>query len=127
MNYGSKISGLLLIVVLVLATGTWAEDDPASASLPARGENPAGCRAHGSDSLPHSPSDSPQPAPMNSRCCLTGHDAAAVQASVFPHPSSQTARVAPQIEPVPTESFSHRLDISLVLYADPPGTIPLRI
>ena len=102
MHLRSKILGLLLSAALVmatLATSARAEVDHASASSKAGGEVPAGCHGHGgtalSDShlpdsrLPHSP----LPSPVNYQCCLTGHDAAAVQASHFAQPSARSTRI----------------------------------
>lgn len=130
MKFGSTILGLLLITALViapLAMNALAEAGHASAPLVGQlaglAERPAGCHAHGGKSLP----DSPRPAPVNYQCCLTGHDAAVVPASHSPQPSAPCSRVILQIEPALTVCFSGRLEVLMVLSADPPGTTPLRI
>ena len=132
----SKILGLLLSAALVmatLATSARAEVDHASASSKAGGEVPAGCHGHGgtalSDShlpdsrLPHSP----LPAPVNYQCCLTGHDAAVVQASSFAQPSAQCTRATLRVEFALTGRLFGGFEMSIVHYADPPGITPLRI
>jgi len=145
MKFAREILGLLLIAVLVtagLATDTLTAADHASGSsagpLAARGEPRAGCHAHGGNSLPDSQlhhsrlprsplSHSPRPAPMSHQCCLTGHDAAAVQASQSPQPSAQCTPVSLQTESAQKLRFLGRLEVSMVLAADPPGTTALRI
>src|SRR6202162_5078918 len=102
MNYGSKILGLLLIAALVTAalpTGALvlaAADHAPSAAVD---ERPAGCHAHGGQSLPLSQlPHSPLPAPASYQCCLTGHDAAVLPASTSPEPPAQCTPGPPQIE-----------------------------
>ncbi len=135
MKYESKILGLLLIAALVMATLTTrslavtvaAADHAPSAALD---ERPAGCHAHGGQSLPLSPlPHSPLPAPVSYQCCLTGHDAAVVSASTSPQPPAQCqyAQVTLQIQSALTAYFLGGLEISMLLSADPPGTNPLRI
>jgi hypothetical protein len=122
----SKILGLLLSVALfmaTLATGAWAEVDHASASSKGRGEVPAGCHGHGGTALPHSP----LPAPVNYQCCLTGHDAAVVQASPFAQPSAQCTRATLRVEFALTRRLFGGFEMSIVHSADPPGITPLRI
>jgi hypothetical protein len=131
MNYGSKILGLLLIAALVsaaLPTGALvlaAADHVPSAAVD---ERPAGCHAHGGQSLPLSQlPHSPLPAPASYQCCLTGHDAAVVPASTSPQPPAPSAPVPPQIESLLTGYFLGGLEVSMVPSAEPPGTTPLRI
>jgi hypothetical protein len=132
MKYESKILGLLLIAALVMATLTTrssavtvAADHAPSAAL---GERPAGCHAHGGQSLPLSPlPHSPLPAPVSYQCCLTGHDAAVVPDSISPQPPAQCAAVHRQIEPLLTGYFLGDFEASMIPSADPPGMTPLRI
>ncbi len=132
MKFGSKILGLLLIAALVMATRSLAvavagADNTPSAAVD---ERPAGCHAHGGQSLPLSPlPHSPLPAPVNYQCCLTGHDAAVVSASTSPQRPAQCqyAQVTLQIQSALTAYFLGGLEISMLLSADPPGTNPLRI
>ena len=131
MKCGSKILGLLLIVVLMvtpLAAGALAEADHASAPLAGAGGHPASCHAHSGKTLPDSQLPHfPRPAPVGHQCCLTGHDAAAVQASYSPQPSTECTRVLVPIEPALTIRLLTGFKVSRVLSTDPPGTIPLRI
>jgi len=131
MKNGSKILGLLLIAALVTAalpTGALvlaAADHAPSAALD---ERPAGCHAHGGQSLPLSQlPHSPLPAPASYQCCLTGHDAAVVPASTSPQPPAPRAPVPPQIESLLTGYFLDGLEVAMVPSAEPPGTTPLRI
>ncbi len=135
MKYESKILGLLLIATLVTATlatrflavAVAGADNAPSVAVD---ERPAGCHAHGGQSLPLSPlPHSPLPAPVNYQCCLTGHDAAVVSASTSPQPPAQCqyAQVTLQIQSALTAYFLGGLEISMLLSADPPGTNPLRI
>ena len=129
MKFGSKILGLILIMSLVTAampTGSFAADDHSSAPSAALGQHPASCHAHGGKSLPLS-SLPHSPLPASYKCCLTGHDAAAVPASISPIPQAQGSRRPPQIEYVLTGCFLGGLEVSMVRSADPPGTTPLRI
>jgi len=131
MNYGSKILGLLLIAALVTAalpTGALVLAVADHAPSAALGERPAGCHAHGGQSLPLSQMPhSPLPAPASYQCCLTGHDAAVVPASTSPQPPAPSAPVPPQIESLLTGYFLGGLEVSMVPSAEPPGTTPLRI
>ena len=133
MKYESKILGLLLIAALVMATLTTpssavtvaAADHAPSATLD---ERPAGCHAHGGQSLPLSPlPHSPLPAPASYQCCLTGHDAAVVPDSISPQPPAQCAAVPRQIESLLTGYFLVDFEVSMIPSADPPGITPLRI
>jgi len=130
MKYAPKILGLLLIaavVIATLATGALAETDHASAPLAGLSDRPAACHMHGDNTLPDSQLPHPsRPAPASYQCCLTGHDAAVVQTSFSPQPSAERVRVAVPIEHELTVS-SCGLEVPIVLSADPPGTIPLRI
>ena len=124
MKFGSKILGLLLMATLVaapLATRALAEPDHASALLAAPAEHPAACHTHGGNSVPHSP------LPANYKCCLTGHDAAAVRAPHSQPPAAQRTGIAIQVEPALTVGFLGALEVSRALATDPPGTTPLRI
>jgi hypothetical protein len=135
MKFKSKILGLLMIATLTMATlttGAWTEADHVSASSSQLHERPAGCHEHGDRTIPRSPlSPSPlpysPPAPVSYQCCLTGHVAAVVQASDSLQLSVQYTRVDLQIEPARTVSTLSQLEISAVLFADPPGTTSLRI
>jgi hypothetical protein len=133
MKFGSKILGLLLIAALVtatLVTRSLAVGVPDHAPSEALDERPAGCHAHGGQSLPLAPQPhSPLPAPVSYKCCLTGHDAAVVPASTSPQPPAQChyTQVALQIQSALTAYFLGDLDVSIRLSADPPGTTPLRI
>jgi len=131
MKYESKILGLLLIAALVtatLATRSLAVAGADGAPSAAVDERPAGCHAHGSQSLPLSPlPHSPLPAPVSYQCCLTGHDAAVVPDSISPQPPAQCAAVHRQIEPLLTGYFLGDFEVSMIPSADPPGMTPLRI
>jgi hypothetical protein len=131
MTFASKIVGLMLIAALSVATfvtGAWAEADHASKPLVGLGERAAGCHGHDGEALPRSPlSPSRLPMPMSYQCCLTGHDAAVVQAYHFAQPPSEVSRLTLQIKPAPTAPTMCELEVSIVLYADPRGPTPLRI
>jgi hypothetical protein len=114
MKNAPKILGFLLIGVLALRTGVWAEPEQA----PASSQHANACHSHGR-TLP----DSPQPA--SHRCCLTGHDAAAVQVSQLPQPSG--ARLAPALQHTSFLYSLNELKIAAILFAGPPGSPPLRI
>src|SRR5580692_4171373 len=134
----SKIVGMSSIVALSivaftiaaltaapLATEAWADANHASPPLTGSSERAPTCHGHGSAILPHS---HPRlPAPESYRCCLTGHDAAVVRTSYLAQPSTEISRAIAQIEPALAISELDRLDVSVVLSADPPGTTPLRI
>jgi hypothetical protein len=135
MKFGSKIVGLLLITALLMATlatrslalAAAVADHAPSAAVD---ERPAGCHAHGGQSLPLSSLPrSPLPAPVSYKCCLTGHDAAVAPASTSPQPPAQCqyAQVTLQIESAVTTYFFGGLEVSMVPSAEPPGTTPLRI
>ena len=122
MKIWSKILGLLLIAALVttpLATRALAEPDHASALPPAPVEHPPTCHTHGGN--PHSP------LPTNFKCCLTGHDAAAVQVSALQQPPAQCTPVSPQIQSLLTGYFLGGFEVSVIPFADPLGKTPLRI
>ena len=128
MKIGSKILALLLIAALVtapLAARSLALAVANHAPSAAVDERPAGCHAHGGQSLPLSP----LPAPVSYQCCLTGHDAAVVPASTSPQPPAQCqyAQVTLQIQSALTAYSLGGLEVSLLLSGDPPGTTPLRI
>jgi hypothetical protein len=137
----SKIVGMSSIVALSivaftivaltaapLATEAWAEADHASSPLTRSSERMPACHGHDGATLPRLPlSHSRLPAPSSYQCCLTGHDAALVPASYFVNTSAEVSRIAMQIEPAMTISELDRLEVSVVLPADPPGTTPLRI
>jgi hypothetical protein len=135
MKFGSRILELLLIAALVMAalpTGSLevavavAGTDHGSGASGALGERPAGCHAH--KSLPDSPlPQSPLPAPVSYKCCLTGHDAVVLPASISPQPPAQCTPVPPQIESLLAGYFLGGLEVSIVPSPQPPGTTPLRI
>jgi hypothetical protein len=132
MKIASKISALLLIAALMLVMGAWTEADHADAPPATPAQHPSGCHAHGGNNLPESsPSNSPlsipRQVPVSYQCCLTGHVAAVVQASDSPQLSMLYTRANLQIEPARTVSFLTRLEVSTVLFANPPGTTTLRI
>jgi len=128
MKFRSKILGLLLIAALVTATlatrslalAAALADHAPSAELD---ERPAGCHAHGGQSLPLSPLPRlPIPAPVSYQYCLTGHDAAVVPDSISPQPPAQCTPVPPQIESLLTGYFLGGFEVSMV-----PSAEPLRI
>ena len=127
MKVAAKITALLLIAVLVLATVAWTAVD--HTDVPATHDQlPAGCHAHGGESHHSSlPSHSPLPAPVSYECCLIGHVVALVQTSHSSQLSVQFARVTLQIEPTRALPFLNLIEVSAVLSGDPPGTTPLRI
>jgi hypothetical protein len=133
MKFASKISSLLLISALAMTTlamGILADVDHASTELTTSGQRPAACHAHGRDSHPNStPPDSipPRSPRLNYQCCLASHGAALVPASHAPQLLTPFSRVSLQVEPAPSEHSLSRLEVPLVLSADPPGTTPLRI
>jgi hypothetical protein len=126
-SFAREILGLLLIAAVVMATGAVAEADHASPPWAAPAHRPAGCHGHGGETLPdsHLP-HSRRPAPVSYQCCLTGHEAAVVQASYSPQPSFQCSHFR-LIESAPTARCLEGLEVLMVLSADPPGTTPLRI
>jgi len=124
MKIGTKILGLLLIATLVtapLATRALAAPDHASAPPAAPAEHPAACHTHGGNPLPHSP------LPASHKCCLSGHDAAAVRAHHSQQPAAQRTSVAIQVGPAFTVGLLRGLEVSRALATDPPGSTPLRI
>ncbi len=134
MQFVFKILSLLQVAVLLTstsATSVWADAERVSAQstgVAGVAERSAGCHAHGGQSLPDSQlPHSPSPMPVSYQCCLTGHDAAVVQASDSPQLSVEYASVHPQIEPALTANFLSALEVSTALAADPPSTTPLRI
>jgi hypothetical protein len=138
MKFAREILGLLLIAALVMATvtGAQAEADHALASpdraspdrrLAAPAERLAGCHAHGGTSPSVPPAQSSPPVPVSHQCCLTGHNAAVVQASFHTPPSPQWTKATLQIAPALTGSPLERLEVSMVLSTHPPGMTPLRI
>src|SRR5271156_989865 len=127
MKYGRKILGLLLTVAL--ATATLATDAGAAADQTASsyGQSAAGCHGYSDKRLPDSQnSRSPRPAPMSYQCCLTGHDAAAVRASLVPQPSGQITHLALRVAAA-WYFLSGDLKVATVLSSDPPCSSPLRI
>src|SRR6266853_3588453 len=113
MKSGSKILALLLIAALVtapLAARSLALAVANHAPSAAVDERPAGCHAHGGQSLPLSP----LPAPVSYQCCLTGHDAAVVPASTSPQPPAQCqyAQVTLQIQSALTAYSLGGLEVS---------------
>jgi len=132
MKVASKIPVLLLIAALVLVMGAWTEADHAVDYLTTLAQHPLGCHAHGGNSLPassppSSPLSFPRRVPVSYRCCLTGHVAALVQASDSSQPSAQCAGIIVQIEPAQPVCSLARLEVSTILFANPPGTTTLRI
>jgi hypothetical protein len=127
MKFGREILGLLLIAVMAtatLATGVWAGADQTAS---AHSHSAAGCHGYSDKSLPDSQnSRSPRPAPVSYQCCLTGHDAAAVRASLVPQPSGQVTHLALRVAPA-LYLVSGDLKVAMVLSSDPPGSSPLRI
>src|ERR1700679_1449385 len=130
MQFAFKILSLLLLVptiaVAMLTTGAWPNADHASAPSTNLGERIAPCHVRGlTDSSPtHSPS---QHFPASYLCCLTDHVAAVVHASDASRRPAQFARIVQQIQPESTASFLNRIPIRTIVFADPPGTTPLRI
>ena len=142
MEIASKVLGFLLAMALVtapLASGAIAADhtQPRSAQassakrMAGLDERREGCHAHGSRTFPHAPTPHPpsggSPVPGSYQCCLTGHDAAVVQASLSTQPSDQSVAVALKSEPPLRECALLALEISAALSAGPPLRTPLRI
>src|SRR5271169_1629688 len=133
MKLAPRILGFLLIAVLAMSA--WAdvraEADHAPASsarpvaAPARSERPAGCHAHRGASSSVPSSHSLPPTPVSHQCCLTGHDAAVVQASHYTPPCHQVTRVTLQMESAPTECSSSGSGDFMALVLGPPGITPL--
>jgi hypothetical protein len=130
MTWGPKIVGFLLIAAVVIApltTGVWAEAESAAASQPGLGDRPAMCHKHQGTTAPVSNfPHSPHSVPPSYQCCLTGHDAAVVQASDSPQPAASRACITVHIEPALMLSLSG-LKGAILPSADSPGTTPLRI
>ena len=134
MKFFRGFLGLLLTAALVAATsatGPLTAANQASGSsaglLTAPRERPAGCHAHGGNSLPDSRLPQSPPAPASYQCCLTDHDVAVVQASFHTPPSQHLTQSTRQIMPALTACSYNRSKVSRVLPADPPGITPLRI
>src|ERR1700721_863671 len=102
MKLTSKTVGLLLAAALVaasLATDAFATDhsfrSPSHLAEPS--ESYASCQAHITASQspqsqrPHPPSSTP--VSYHHYCCVTGHNAALLQASQFPQPSCRWTRL----------------------------------
>jgi hypothetical protein len=129
MKFGRGILGLLLIAAMVMATATLATGawPGADQTVSAPGQSAAGCHGRSDKRLPDSQnSHSPRPAPVSYQCCLTGHDAAAVRASLVPQPSGQVTHLALRVVPV-FYLLSGDLKVAMVLSSDPPDSSPLRI
>jgi len=139
MTFAREILGLLLIAALAmatLATSALTTAEHASGSdtglLAGSSERPEGCHGHSGKSLsdsqlPYSVPHSSPSAPASYQCCLTGHNVAAVQASHYTPPSYQWTRVILQIAPPLTEYVFNESEVSMVVFADPPGMTTLRI
>jgi hypothetical protein len=136
MKFGAKITGLLLILAMPmasLATGASAlpaERASAPSAIQGTGspEHPAVCHAHGGKTLPQSELPrSPLPKPTSYQCCLTGHNAALVQAPYQTQLLVQSSHLKAQIEAVLTTSPFDSLESFTVISTDPPGKTPLRI
>lgn len=143
MQVASRFLALLLATVLLVAsfaTGAFAADSIATSPHPTTpgtahplgsGNRCGACHAHGgmSPQSPHSQSQSPQgpsPTPVSYQCCLTGHNVAVVQASQSPQPSNRCIHFVSTI----ASAFAIRsaeIELSAILYVDPPGMAPLRI
>jgi hypothetical protein len=143
----SKVLGLLTVMALItapLATGAIAAGHSQATSARATSaqvssakrtagldERAGGCHAHSRGTFPHpttppSPSQD-SPVPGSHQCCLTGHDAAVVQAPPSAEPPDQSAAVTLKSEPPPRECAFPGLEISAVPSAGPPLRTPLRI
>jgi len=142
MKIASKVLGLVMVMAIVtapLATGAIADDHRQTTSAQATSakrmagldDHRGGCHAHSRGTFPHVPTpDSPSqdsPVPGSYQCCLTGHDAAVVQAPLPTQPSDQSAAATLKSEPPLRECALLGLEISAVLSAGPPLGIPLRI
>jgi hypothetical protein len=135
MQRRSKILGLLLIAALALATSpadVWAEAGHAFGVAATPGEHSTACHAHMADIPANSQATEPSrshslPAPANYQCCLTGHDAAIVQARHYQQTCAQFSRFEFEIEPAAALCFSGHVQLSRVVCTDPPGTNPLRV
>jgi hypothetical protein len=136
MRFALKFPSPLLMLSLALAmpaTGAWANADHASAPSalhsPRHGPRPGACHVHGGASLPDSsPADSSSPrSPVSYKCCLAGHVVAVVCASDASQPSTQGTRTPHEVEATRRVPFLSRVEALVVVFADPPGTTPLRI
>jgi hypothetical protein len=105
-----------------------------TASSPIPGEATADCPVHASHVPPASPAHDSRthdpanpPTPSNYQCCVTGHNAAVLQASSLPLPVSQCTHFISPARPKALLVTSLHSATSKLLSSDPPNTAPLRI
>jgi hypothetical protein len=67
------------------------------------------------------------PMPVSYQCCLTGHDAALLQAPYQTQFSVQSVQARVEVEPALTVSAFESSEAATVISTDPPGKTPLRI
>jgi hypothetical protein len=138
MRLTREILALLLVSLLLLVTGGWAESDYWLGLSNRLSDNhlsddhPAGCHAIGGGSLagsgaPQQIPHSPERAPERHECCLTGHDVTALAVSYSFQPLIWAQRVTVQIAPGLSTCFFDAKSVSMFAFADPPGIISLRI
>ena len=135
-----RLLGILLITAVVgttFARNASAESNngaetTASSLIP--GEATADCPVHASHAPPASPAydsrthDPSTPSrPSNYQCCVTGHNAAVLQASSLPLPVSQCAPFTLPARPTALLVTSLHSATSKLLTSDLPNTAPLRI
>jgi len=130
MRLAREIMPLLLAAALLLATGAWVQPDHGFVSSDGSSANDhtAGCHAPGRNNATdsHVP-NSPRPAPVRYRCCLTGHDVATAQAFYASQPLTLCERALVQIDPSLGVRFLDNTNVPTILFADPPGMTSLRI
>lgn len=135
MKFRYKLLGILLITAVVgttFARNASAGSDngaQATANSPMAGEARTDCPVHASHAPPASPAyDSHNPpTPSNYQCCVTGHNAAVLQASSVPLPGSQCAHFVSPARPAALLVTSLHSTTSKLLTSDLPDTAPLRI
>jgi hypothetical protein len=127
MKIASKIPVSVLIAILVTATLADTALAGIDHSVAMRsGPRAAGCHAHRDLPLPDPPARH-SPTPAKYQCCLTGHDAAMVQATHGRHQpvlwTRATAKSATEILSV----SSGKVDCLVISAWHSPGLSPLRI
>jgi hypothetical protein len=137
MKFRYRLLGILLITAVIEATfattasAEWNNGAQATANSPMAGEATTDCPVHASHAPPASPaydSRNHHPStPSNYQCCVTGHNAAVLQASSVPLPVSQCAHFVSPARPTALGVASLDSATSKLLTSDPPSTAPLRI
>ena len=132
-----RLLGILLITAVVgttfarNASTEWENGAETTASSPIPGEATADCPVHASHAPPASPAYDSRthnpPTPSSYQCCVTGHNAAVLQASSVPLPVSQCAHFASPARPTVLLVTSLHSATSKLLTSGLPDTAPLRI